>query len=367
MRKHVRDVLSFVAERLGRDIYFVCSYLDWPESVHDLENLLLDGHMSPALRFYSLMGMRLFSVKIENPHLLAPTWWYQNGWCWAVGLIRQFEALLKQNGQLEPDDFQQLQQLYFAILEKVIGENNITIKEVIPGALVNLSMDDKGMEVKGSSRESREIGRIIVTGYGNKLPLEHVEKELRKLYASCGEITDVFIPTTRKSSLWRSGFVYFVGEGAVDKALQLNGSDMGGWTVCAEAYPFPEEDDNCVELEVKGYDTSLSESDIKCELSKLFSSCGKIVQAIICKSFSIVFLVGVDAVEKAPKLSGTDMGGGHKVVVRFVSYRGRTTMHPRRHKGVRNRDDRTEVIPHCRCNKCVEQRTETENKNCLAE
>ncbi|KAG7581208.1 RNA recognition motif domain [Arabidopsis suecica] len=301
MRKHVRDVLSFVAERLGRDIDFVCSYLDWPESVHDLENLLLDGHMSPALRFYlsdSLMGMRLFSVKIENPHLLAPTWWYQNGWCWAVGLIRQFEALLKQNGQLELDDFQQLQQLYF-----------------------------------GLSLACSEIGRIIVTGYGTKLPLEHVEKELKKLYASCGEITDVFIPTTRKSSLWRSGFVYFVGEGAVDKALQLNGSDMGGWTVCAEAYPFPEEDENCVELEVKGYDTSLSESDIKSELSKLFSSCGKIVQAIICKSFSIVFLVGVDAVEKAPKLSGTDMGGGHKVIVRFVSYRGRTTAHPRRHKG----------------------------------
>ncbi|EFH60976.1 hypothetical protein ARALYDRAFT_478232, partial [Arabidopsis lyrata subsp. lyrata] len=98
---------------------------------------------------------------------------------------------------------------------------------------------------------------------------------------------------TRNSSLWRYAFIYFVGEGAADKALQLNGSDMGGWTVDAEALPFPEEDDN----------------------------------------FSIVYLVGKDAVDEAPKLSGTDMGGGHKVVVRFVAYHGRTIVHPRRHKG----------------------------------
>lgn len=27
-------------------------------------------------------------------------------------------------------------------------------------------------------------------------------------------------------------------EGAVDKALKLNGSEVGGWKVCAKAYPF---------------------------------------------------------------------------------------------------------------------------------
>ncbi|CAL9220126.1 unnamed protein product [Arabidopsis halleri] len=147
------------------------------------------------------------------------------------------------------------------------------------------------------------------------------------------KITDVHIPISRNSSLWRYAFIYFVGEGAADKALQLNGSDMGGWTVDAEALPFPEEDDNCVALQVKGYDTLLSESDIKCELSKLFSSCGKIDDVRIYEGFSIVYLVGEDAVDKAPKLSGTDMGGGHKVVVRFVAYHGRTIVHPRRHKG----------------------------------
>ncbi|XP_020889396.1 nucleolin 1 [Arabidopsis lyrata subsp. lyrata] len=138
---------------------------------------------------------------------------------------------------------------------------------------------------------------------------------------------------TRNSSLWRYAFIYFVGEGAADKALQLNGSDMGGWTVDAEALPFPEEDDNYVAFQVKGYDTSLSKSDIKCELSKLFSSCGKIDDVRIYEGFSIVYLVGKDAVDEAPKLSGTDMGGGHKVVVRFVAYHGRTIVHPRRHKG----------------------------------
>ncbi|CAL9220127.1 unnamed protein product [Arabidopsis halleri] len=191
MRKHVRDVLSFVAERLGRDIDFVCSYLDRPESVHDLENLLLDGHMSPALRFYlsdSLMGMRLFSVKIENPHLLAPTcssftltladlennqhsnlipidlrsclsecmarmnyfsvrienphllaptWRYQNGWCYAVSMIRQFEAILKRYKLIEPDIFLSVQDLINQIPRRYrLDEGDISSLRAAKGALL---------------------------------------------------------------------------------------------------------------------------------------------------------------------------------------------------------------------------------------
>ncbi|CAH8259853.1 unnamed protein product [Arabidopsis lyrata] len=193
---------------------------------------------------------------------------------------------------------------------------------------------NKGLEVKRSRKiRDSDIERISVTGYDIELPREHVESELNKLFSSCGEITDVHIPETRNSSLWSHAFIYFVGQGTADKALQLNGSDMGGWTVHAEAYPFLSKKDNCVELEVQGYDTSLSESDIKCELSKLFSSCGKVGHVIICDSFSIVYLVGEDAIDKAPKLSGTDMGGGRKALVRFVSYHGRNIFHPRRPKG----------------------------------
>ncbi|CAA0381807.1 unnamed protein product [Arabidopsis thaliana] len=177
---------------------------------------------------------------------------------------------------------------------------------------------NKGLEVKRSRKiRDSDIERISVTGYDIELPREHVESELKKLFSPCGEITDVHIPETRNSSLWSHAFIYFVGEGTADKALQLNGSDMGGWAVDAEADPFPKEEDNCVELEVEGYDTTLRLVD----------------HVMIFDSFSIVYLVGEDAIDKAPKLSGTDMGGGRKAVVRFVAYHGRNIFHPRRQKG----------------------------------
>jgi hypothetical protein len=103
---------------------------------------------------------------------------------------------------------------------------------------------NKGLEVKRSRKiRDSDIERISVTGYDIELPREHVESELKKLFSPCGEITDVHIPETRNSSLWSHAFIYFVGEGTADKALQLNGSDMGGWTVDAEADPFPKEED----------------------------------------------------------------------------------------------------------------------------
>ncbi|KAG7624553.1 RNA-binding domain superfamily [Arabidopsis thaliana x Arabidopsis arenosa] len=103
---------------------------------------------------------------------------------------------------------------------------------------------NKGLEVKRSRKiRDSDIERISVTGYDIELPREHVESELKKLFSSCGEITDVHIPETRNSSLWSHAFIYFVGEGTADKALQLNGSDMGGWAVDAEADPFPKEED----------------------------------------------------------------------------------------------------------------------------
>lgn len=109
-------------------------------------------------------------------------------------------------------------------------------------------------------------------GYNTQLSHDDVESSLRKLFSSCGEITDVYISVLADNTLDRFviisssiipyisqlkfiyadvyvllfhsfGFVYFLGEGAVDKALQLSGSDMGGWTVIAEPHPFPEDAD----------------------------------------------------------------------------------------------------------------------------
>lgn len=38
----------------------------------------------------------------------------------------------------------------------------------------------------------------------------------------------------------RRAIIYFMGEGAVDKALQLSGSDVGGGKAIVKPFPFPE-------------------------------------------------------------------------------------------------------------------------------
>lgn len=120
-------------------------------------------------------------------------------------------------------------------------------------------------------------------GYDTGLPHDDVESALRKLYSSCGEITDVYVPIDYQweNTLSKCSFVYFVGEGAVDKALLLNGADVGGWNVSAEAYPFQRYAKYLVSVTVKGYDTSLDEIDIENELTKLFSSCGEVTEVMV--------------------------------------------------------------------------------------
>ncbi|XP_056846904.1 nucleolin 1-like [Raphanus sativus] len=87
------------------------------------------------------------------------------------------------------------------------------------------------------------IGRIRVKGYNTDLPHDDVVNALRKHFSSCGEITDVYISVLPNNTLHSFGFVYFLGEGAVDKALQLSGRDMGGWNVIADPHPFPKDAD----------------------------------------------------------------------------------------------------------------------------
>uniref|UniRef100_A0A1J3CPX6 Nucleolin 1 n=1 Tax=Noccaea caerulescens TaxID=107243 RepID=A0A1J3CPX6_NOCCA len=96
---------------------------------------------------------------------------------------------------------------------------------------------ERGMKLKGCTAaiqepKARDIGRIIVTGYDGHED-EDVKSALREHFASCGKITDVYIGG-------KIAYVYFVGEGAVDKALKLIGTEVaaGGWKVCAEPYPF---------------------------------------------------------------------------------------------------------------------------------
>ncbi|XP_010490972.1 PREDICTED: uncharacterized protein LOC104768649 [Camelina sativa] len=112
----------------------------------------------------------------------------------------------------------------------------------------------------------RDMGRVIVSGYDTSysLPLEVAKRALEKHFSSCGEITDVAFDD-------RFAYVYFVGEAAVDKALQLfNGSELDGWKLTVEPFPFPNAKDKII-VSVEGFDTCLSQDDLESALTPLFS------------------------------------------------------------------------------------------------
>ncbi|XP_009122279.3 uncharacterized protein LOC103847005 [Brassica rapa] len=186
-------------------------------------------------------------------------------------------------------------------------------------------------DAKKNRPKNSYIGRILVKGYNTQLSHDDVESSLRKLFSSCGEITDVYISVLADNTLDSFGFVYFLGEGAVDKALQLSGSDMGGWTVIAEPHPFPEDADCDPVVAVQGYDTSLSKSDIKKVLTTHFSSCGEVTEIRIHKKIgaAAVCVYGECAEEKVQDLDGSYIGE-HKITVRLISAREIYSVHPRR-------------------------------------
>uniref|UniRef100_A0A1J3GJD2 Nucleolin 2 n=2 Tax=Noccaea caerulescens TaxID=107243 RepID=A0A1J3GJD2_NOCCA len=186
--------------------------------------------------------------------------------------------------------------------------------------------------MKPCSRK-KEIGRIRVSGYDTGLPVDDVESALRKHFSSCGEITDVYI-YERDNILMRSGFIYFVGEGAVDKALQLSGSDVGGWNVSVVPDPFSK----CsgATLMAIGYDTSLSDIDVQTALTKHFSSCGEVTVKVFrgntFGSAAAVYITGEDADEKAMERSVLYMGG-RKVVAKLLTPPEKSTSHKRPRSG----------------------------------
>ncbi|CAG7867033.1 unnamed protein product [Brassica rapa] len=196
---------------------------------------------------------------------------------------------------------------------------------------------NKGLESKGTDAEIRKssIRRISVEGYDTSLRMEDVDDALRKHFASCGNIIHVYVPRNYEETiLCRYAFVY-VNEEDVEKALRLDGSDMGGQILQIKSYPFHEthlENDLAPMKEVKvywpqqtlkvtGYDTSLPVEDIQIELEKYFSSHGSFVYqdetasgAIKTKAY--IYVQGPDAVDKALELSGRSVEGLNFVVTK---------------------------------------------------
>ncbi|EOA22456.1 hypothetical protein CARUB_v10003104mg, partial [Capsella rubella] len=114
------------------------------------------------------------------------------------------------------------------------------------------------------------------------------------------------------------------GEDVEEKALQLSGTDVGGWTVIVKPAPLqkelrdPQQTRKATKphrVRVTGYDTSLPEIDIQMALCNHFSSCGEVTQVLVLPSGSAsVFFQGEKYLVKALKLTGSNMGGMNLVV-----------------------------------------------------
>ncbi|KAL0740074.1 hypothetical protein Bca4012_081587 [Brassica carinata] len=87
---------------------------------------------------------------------------------------------------------------------------------------------------------------ISVEGYDTCLPEEEIKKKLINHFNSCGEVLAVIIPKDPDHSpdLYRRAFVILLGDGAEEKALQLNGTDIGGWNALVKVEPEEEDEES---------------------------------------------------------------------------------------------------------------------------
>ncbi|KAL0723003.1 hypothetical protein Bca4012_037602 [Brassica carinata] len=74
---------------------------------------------------------------------------------------------------------------------------------------------------------------IFVKGFDSSLPEEDIKSKLSEHFASCGEITRVSVPCDRESGASK-GIAFLDFKEGADKALDLNGSDMGGWSIVVD-------------------------------------------------------------------------------------------------------------------------------------
>ncbi|KAH0887822.1 hypothetical protein HID58_050251 [Brassica napus] len=122
------------------------------------------------------------------------------------------------------------------------------------------------------------------------------------------------------------------GEGAKERALLLDGSEVGGrkltlspieqptdgMTTSARAakYVADFQRSRSEAISVTGYDPSLPQEDLKSALRKHFASCGEITDILILDSRALVHLYGLGSVHRAVQLHGTILGGFKLTVAR---------------------------------------------------
>nr|VDD64617.1 unnamed protein product [Brassica oleracea] len=197
----------------------------------------------------------------------------------------------------------------------------------------------KGFESEAAMKEtldkygSKPRAIISVEGYDTCLPEEDIKSELTNHFNSCGEVFNVIVRKDLQSpNLDRRALVILLGDGAEEKALELNGTDIGGWNALVKKITDSRTiSDNTkpenpvlftIAIGLMGYDTCLPEEDIKSELTNHFNSCGEVFNVIVRKDLqspnldrrALVILLGDGAEEKALELNGTDIGGWNALV-----------------------------------------------------
>lgn len=118
------------------------------------------------------------------------------------------------------------------------------------------------------------------------MPIEGYDTSLhalRKHFSSCGKIKHIYVPRDFESGTLktlRMAFIRIEAENANEKALELSGTDVGGWTAIFKAAPWQKEtmDPWCAaaaerrtkehSLNITGYDPWLPRIDIELAVCK---------------------------------------------------------------------------------------------------
>ncbi|CAN6936013.1 unnamed protein product [Brassica oleracea] len=203
----------------------------------------------------------------------------------------------------------------------------------------------QGFESEAAMKEtlekygSKPRAIISVEGYDTCLPEEDIKRELTNHFNSCGEVFNVIVRKDPHSpNLDRRALVILLGDGAEEKALELNGTDIGGWNALVNVEPEEEEDEEAELYEssladelyndrrfwfgvtVRGYNTFLPADEVESALIKHFSSCGEITHVFVStldKKTNIYFYQQ-EGEARALDLDGSDVRG-FKIAVTGVA------------------------------------------------
>ncbi|KFK41492.1 hypothetical protein AALP_AA2G137300 [Arabis alpina] len=114
------------------------------------------------------------------------------------------------------------------------GFNDVNSGGLFPfGLPANTDSKNSLFSSKFCEGDSGDDQTIIAKEFDYWLPEDDIKKALSKHFTSCGEITSVVVPTDPKTGATK-GYAYIQIKEGVEKALKLNGSEMGGCNLVVE-------------------------------------------------------------------------------------------------------------------------------------